>query len=202
MTRICGLVIAAGESTRMGGFPKPLLYIGGLTFVEKICSVQQQANVPDTVVIVGYEHEEVTKRVELAEADIVVNRAYQRGMLSSIQTGVRHIDERDFDALLLWPVDYPVVTAHIVQRLVGTFNDEPSSDIVVPTVQGERGHPALFAASTYDPLLNAPHDQGAKAVVYADDTQVTEVEVDDQRIHVDIDTPAEYWTAVKQYTDR
>lgn len=202
MTAICGLVVAAGESTRMGGFPKPLLYIDQIPFVEKICAVQRQANVADTVVVLGYEHEEVSKRVDLAGADVVLNREYRRGMLSSIQAGVRHIHTDNFDGLLLWPVDYPVVTPRIVRQIVDAFREHPRTDLVVPTVQGDRGHPALFAASTFDPLLEAPHDQGAKAVVYADDTDVTEVEVGDRRIHIDIDTPEEYWSAVKQYTER
>lgn len=200
MSRICGLVIAAGKSTRMGGFPKPLLQINGRSFVEEICSVLRCTSVTDTVVVVGYEHEEVTNRVELDSADVVVNPDYERGMLSSIQAGVQHIDGGGFDALLLWPVDYPVVTADIVDRLVDDFRTDPAPDIVVPTVQGDRGHPALFAASTFDRLMEAPHDQGARAVVYADDTTVTDVAVDDRRIHVDIDTPAEYWAAVKRYT--
>lgn len=202
MTRICGLIIGAGKSTRMGGFPKPLLHMSGVTFVEKICSVLRQSTVAKSAVVLGHEYDEITKRVELDEVAVIRNREYERGMLSSIQTGVQHIMGEDYDALLLWPVDFPVVTTGIVDRITDRFHDEPHSDVVVPTVKGDRGHPALFAASTFDALLDAPPDRGAKAVVYADGTDVSEVEVDDKRIHVDIDTPEEYWTAVKEYTAR
>lgn len=185
----------------MGGFPKPLLHIDGTSFVERTSSVLRDAGVTETVVVLGYEHEEVTDRVTFDEVDLVINREFDRGMLSSVQSGVERIQGKDVAALLLWPVDFAVVTVRIVERLLEAFEERPDSDVVVPTVDGDRGHPALFAASTFDPLLTAPDERGAKAVVYAEDTEVREVEVGDRRIHVDIDTPEEYWTAVKRYTE-
>lgn len=195
MEDIRGLVVAAGLSTRMGGFPKPLLHLNGEMFVERILAALADGGVSERIVVLGYEHEVVSARADLGDARVVVNPDYEDGMLSSVQRGIRACE--DADGLLLWPVDYPLVPSTVVERLRDAFNG--GADVFQPTVDGERGHPVLFAASTFEGLLDAPEDEGARAVVYDEETDVREVPVDDARILVDIDTPEEYWDAVKRY---
>lgn len=209
---VTGMVLAAGLSTRMGGFPKPLLHIDGDRFVERIVDTLDAAGA-SSVVVLGYEHEEVLDRADLAGADWRVNDDYESGMLSSVQCGVRYAQERAADGALLWPVDFPLPPAAVVSRLIerldgaresgtgrGDGSDVDEPDVVVPVADGHRGHPALFARSTFEKLLDAPPDEGARAVVYDDATTVAEVPCDDRRVLVDIDTPAEYWDAVKTYS--
>lgn len=193
-----GLVTAAGRSTRFGGFPKPLLRFGSDRFVERIIKQYSEAGVADCLVVLGYEAAIVKKRANLDHATVVVNDAYEKGMLSSVQVGVRYAGERDLSGLFLWPVDYPCAPAAVVEELWEAFRAS-GADIVVPTANGERGHPALFASSTFDALLSAPETEGARAVVYDDTTVVEEVPTKDPRILVDIDTPNEYWDAIKRY---
>lgn len=196
--RVSGLVLAAGESTRMGGFPKPLLHADGQRFVERILGTLADAGVEDRVVVVGHEADAVRERADLSGARVVHNADYESGMLSSVQAGVRSVDEAGSDALLLWPVDFPFPPASVVRELVDVFRAE-RPDVAIPTADGERGHPALFAGTTFEALLSAPPDEGARAVVYADRTDVREVPADDDRVFVDVDTPEEYWAAVKRY---
>lgn len=195
MSDLRGLIIGAGLSTRMGGFPKPLLHADGDRFVERILATLAAGGVDDSVVVLGHEHEEVRARAALGEAEVVVNEDYEEGMLSSVRTGVRA--GRGSDGLLLWPVDYPFASASVVERLRGAFDGD--ADVLQPTVDGERGHPVLFAASVFDALLDAPDDEGARAVVYDEDTDVREVAVEDEGILADVDTPEEYWAAVRRH---
>lgn len=198
--RLVGLVTAAGKSTRMGGFPKPLLSFDGERFVERLVGTYRAAGVDDVVVVLGHEAEAVHARADLSGATVVRNDDYEEGMLSSVRAGVRVATARDADGLFLSPVDYPLIPESAVETLLEAFaGDAADADVVHPTVDGERGHPPLFAASTFEALLSAPEDEGARAVVYADDTDTRDVEVGDKRVFVDIDTPAEYWDAVKRY---
>lgn len=192
---LVGVVIAAGKSTRMGGFPKPLLHADGDRFVERVLATLADAGVDDRVVVLGHEHEAVRERARFGDARILVNDEYERGMLSSVQVGVRAAG--DAEGLFLWPVDFPFAPARAVRRLGEAFDGD--ADVVQPTVDGERGHPVLFAASTFEALLSAPEDEGARAVVYDEETDVAEVPVDDERVLVDVDTPSEYWRAVRRY---
>lgn len=198
--RFVGLITAAGLSTRMGGFPKPLLHIDDQRFVERLVSTYQQAGVDDVVVVLGHEADEVSARADLSDAIVVENDRYEEGMLSSVRAGVRKARDLEADGMFLSPVDYPLIPATVVERLLDAYREAPEADIVHPTTDGGRGHPPLFAASTFDALLAAPEDEGARAVVYADDTDTREVAVDDERIFVDVDTPEEYWDAVKRFT--
>lgn len=197
---LLGLIIAAGESTRMGGFPKPLLTIGRQRFVERLIEQYDRAGV-EPVVVLGYEADEVRARVELGGATVIENDRYERGMLSSVRTGVREARRRNADGVMLSPVDHPLIPADVIRSVAKAFAVEGSADVIQPTTDGDRGHPPLFAASTFDALLHDPatESEGARAVVYADDTDTRELNVDDERVFVDIDTPAEYWRAMKTY---
>jgi molybdenum cofactor cytidylyltransferase len=199
---LVGLITAAGKSTRIGGFPKPLLTVGRQRFVERLIEQYHEAGVADVVVVVGYEADEVRARADLSGATVVENERYEAGMLSSVRAGVREAQGRDADGLLLSPVDYPLIPATVVRTVADAFAAHPDADVLQPTVDGERGHPPLFAASTYDALLHDPatEEDGARAVVYADDTDTREVPVGDERVFVDVDTPAEYWDAIKTFT--
>lgn len=193
-----GIVTAAGKSTRMGGFPKPLLWYGSEYFAERILGVLEKAGIDDRLVVLGHEADIVQERLSQNGATIHVNPSYESGMLSSVQVGVERAIANDREGMFLWPVDFPCVPAEVLTSMWTTY-ERKQPDVVVPTCGGERGHPALFAASTFDPLLNAPETEGARAVVYAAETDVEEVDVQDPRVLVDIDTPEEYWDAVKRY---
>lgn len=201
MAELLGLVTAAGESTRMGGFPKPLLTVDDQRFVERLIATYRAAGVADVVVVLGHEAAEVEARADLSGATVVRNDDYESGMLSSVRAGVREAQSAGADGLFLSPVDYPLIPSTAVERLTEAFEGpHADADVIHPTVDGERGHPPLFAASSFDALLAAPDDEGARAVVYDPATDVADVDVGDERIFVDIDTPAEYWRAVKRFS--
>lgn len=193
-----GLVVAAGKSTRMGGFPKPLLTFDGNRFIEGILAQYTEAGIDEQLVVLGHEAETVTNAIEWGNTSILVNPDYESGMLSSVQLGVSEAKARNCDGVFLWPTDFACVPAAIITKLM-TATAETNADVVLPAYNGERGHPALFTESTFDDLLTAPDDEGARAVVYDPETSVAEYQTDDPRVLVDIDTPEEYWDAVKRY---
>ncbi|QCC47139.1 nucleotidyltransferase family protein [Halobellus limi] len=189
-------VTAAGESTRMGGFPKPLLTFDGRRFVERLVDTYARVGV-EPVVVLGHEASEVRARADLSDATVRENPAYERGMLSSVRVAVEYARQRDANGVLLNPVDCPLTPPAVVETVAAAA--EAGGDVLVPTADGGRGHPPLFAASAFDALLDAPDDRGARAVVRADDTDTREVPVNDERIFADVDTPGEYWDLVKRY---
>ena len=199
---LVGVIAAAGKSTRMGGFPKPLLTVDRQRFVERLIDQYREAGVDDVVVVLGYEADEVRSRADLSGATVVENPRYESGMLSSVRAGVREAQAREADGLLLSPVDYPFIPVHAITAVIDAFAADRSADVIQPTTDGEAGHPPLFAASTFDALLHDPatEESGARAVVYAEETDSRALPVDDERIFVDVDTPAEYWDAIKNYS--
>jgi len=186
---IHALVLAAGESRRMG-MPKPLLRFGGTTFLGRILSVLQRADVAGITVVLGARAEMVRALVDLSAVNVVVNEDYPQGQLSSLIKGLKSLPE-DADAMLLCLVDHPFITTEIVDQIVGAFR-ETHEPIVVPVFEGRRGHPALFARSLFDELANAPPDKGARHVVSSNEDKTLEVNVRDRAVLMSIDTPQDY----------
>jgi molybdenum cofactor cytidylyltransferase len=186
---IHAIVLAAGESRRMGK-PKPLLRFGDTTFLERILFVLRRSDVGGTTVVLGARADVIRASVDLSGTNVVLNEDYVQGQLSSLIKGLKSLPP-DTDAMLLCLVDHPFVTTDIVNRLIGTFRGT-GRPIVLPVFNGRRGHPALFARSLFQELVDAPPDRGARHVVSSHEDGVLEVDVPDRAVLTTIDTPEDY----------
>ena len=186
---INAIVLAAGESRRMGK-PKPLLRFGEKTFLEQIISVLRLSDVDRITVVLGTEAGTIQRSIDLSGMDIVINKDYRKGQLSSLTAGLKNAPPQT-DAILVCLVDNPFITATIVNQIVATFR-ETNSPIVVPVFNGKRGHPVLFSRSLFKELINAPAEEGARHVVYSNEDKVVEIRTSDGNIVVGIDTPEDY----------
>jgi molybdenum cofactor cytidylyltransferase len=193
---IVAVILSAGESSRMGR-PKALLPIDGETFIERIVGALTRTRVGKIVVVLGHDAEAMKGRIEQLPVAIYINPDYKSGQLSSLQTAVRRLQtDESCDGLLVHLVDHPYIDSALVDLMIERFYDSKKL-IVLPRYQGKRGHPVLFSRALFAELLNAPLDQGAKAVVNAHRDETLEVETDDPGITVDIDTPELFRQHVK-----
>ena len=193
---IAAVVLSAGESSRMGR-PKALLPIDGQTFIERIVGALKRGGLERIVVVLGFDAEEMRKEIEHLPVEIVVNPAYQRGQLSSLQSALRHLaGATNCDGVMVHLVDHPYVDAKLIDLMLRRFS-ETKSLIVVPRHQGKRGHPVIFSRALFSELLNAPMAEGAKAVVNAHRDETLEIDTEDVGITLDIDTPELYRQYVK-----
>ncbi|MHC4149239.1 MAG: nucleotidyltransferase family protein [Planctomycetota bacterium] len=186
---INAVILAAGLSERMGK-PKPLLKFKDKTFLEQIISVLKTSDVDAVTVVLGAQAETIKKSADLSGTNIVINKDYKKGQLSSLIAAIKNTPEQT-EAILLCLVDCPFITKDLVNSIITKFN-QTKSPIVVPVFNKERGHPTLFAGSLFDQLLNAPQDQGARYVLYSNQDKVTELETPDPGARISIDTPADY----------
>lgn len=179
---IGAIVLAAGASSRMGVSKASLTTgPGGPTFLESIRDALREAGVRIVRVVVATEG--------APGEETVLNSDPSRGMLSSVQCGLRALPPV-VDAVLVWPVDHPFVTAATVTALIDSFLSA-RPPIVVPTFGGRRGHPVLFAWRVVPELLAADLNAGARAVVHAHPERL-DLAVGDPGIVADIDTPEDY----------
>lgn len=193
---IVAVVLSAGESSRMGR-PKALLPIDGQTFVERIVSALKLGGIERVVVVLGFNADEMRRQIEHLPVEIVVNADYKLGQLSSLQAAVRHLAaDGNCAGMMVHLVDHPYIDPRLVRLMLERFDDSRYS-IVVPRHRGKRGHPVIFSRRLFSELLNAPMDEGAKAVVNAHRADTLEIEVEDVGITLDIDTPELYRQHVK-----
>ena len=188
---IVAVILSAGESSRMGR-PKALLPIEGQKFIERIIGVLGQSRVGRTIVVLGHHAAQLRGQIEHLPVEVVINPDYHKGQLSSLQAAIRHIKNDDrCDGMLVHLVDHPFIDAALVEALIQGFY-QTRKLIVVPRYLGKRGHPVIFSRDVFEELLNAPVDQGAKAVVNAHRRETLEIEWQDEGITLDIDTPELY----------
>ena len=179
------------------GRPKALLPIEGQTFIERIVTALKQSGLERIVVVLGFDADEMRREIGHLPVEIVVNPDYQLGQLSSLQVAIRHLaSDPNCDGMMVHLVDHPYIDAELVGVLMRGFNDSKKL-IVVPRHQGKRGHPVIFSRALFGELLNAPMDEGAKAVVNAHRDQTLEFDTEDVGITLDIDTPELYRRHVK-----
>ena len=197
---IAAVVLAAGESSRMGR-PKALLPIDGVRFIEKIVSSFQSTKVGKILVVLGHNAEEMRQKIADLPVLIVVNNEYKKGQLSSLVAAIRDIQAQqssaELDGILVHLVDHPYVNPILVDVMIDRFY-ESKKLIVVPRYHGRRGHPVIFSRSLFSELQDTPLDQGAKAVVHAHQKDTLEIDTEDEGVTIDIDTPEEYRQFVKE----
>jgi molybdenum cofactor cytidylyltransferase len=193
---ISGIILAAGESRRMGS-AKALLQYEGQTFIGRICSAFLSAGVDELVVVLGVRAEEIARALPPHPfVRTVINHRYFQGQLSSLMVGIGALSP-DSEAAVVNLVDHPLVSTETIHALISSFRTEPIP-ILIASYQGKRGHPVIFSSQLYGEILAAPLDRGAKVVVRKDPKRVREIPLNDPGILADIDTPQDYARYVGQ----
>ncbi len=185
---LAAVILAAGESRRMGA-PKALLTLQAQTFVERLIQATRHPRVGITRVVLGADAETIRAKLPAIEpAAIVVNPEWRMGQLSSIHAAIRSLPAGQTEGLILCPVDHPLISAKLVAQLIDGF-DAGGTQIIVPAYRGRRGHPVIFRATLYEELLAAPHEIGARQVVWTHAEDVKEVSTEEEAVVLNLDDP-------------
>jgi molybdenum cofactor cytidylyltransferase len=187
---IAGLVLAAGESTRMGQ-DKALLTYRGRTFLETIVSTLSEGGIERIVVVLGHHAEEIRQKTRLEGVEVIVNAQYQLGQTSSLQAGLARLDGQEIEAALLCLVDHPAVSPETVRALAKAFQP-PFPAVIIPTFRGQRGHPVLISRGLFRELLSLGEGVGANTVIRKYLRTAGLLEVNDGGVVTDIDDREAY----------
>ena len=200
---LSAIVLAAGESTRMGT-PKALLADpDGRPFVARIVRAFAEAGVTDAVVVTGMQHDAIVAAVTADQPPAMPRFARNldpaRGPLSSLWVGLDAVLPSHPDGVLMTLVDVPMVRPVTIEAVVEAWR-RTGAPVVRPAVGDRHGHPVLFDRSVFDELRRAPLALGAKAVVRAYLERLVNVAVEDEGCLVDIDTPDDYSAMLRKTT--
>ena len=192
---LAAIILAAGDSRRMGT-PKALLPDpDGRPFVARLVRSFSAAGIDEIVVVTGAMHPAIVDAIAAdsppARPLCVRNPDPSRGQLSSLWAGLEAAIRSDIEGVLVTPVDIPMIRTATIRQVVDAWV-RTHAPIVRPVVGERHGHPVLFDRVTFDALREAPLTEGARVVVHANADRVVNVAVDDEGCLVDIDTPADY----------
>ena len=195
---ICGLVLAAGLSRRMGEF-KPLLPFRGKTLIENTIDSILSSGAHQVVVVTGHRAGELEPILEERYGDRVIiarNADFvSTDMLHSIRVGCRAMPE--CGAFFLLPGDMPVVSENTFRRVL-TQRDGTLS-VIFPTLDGYRKHPPLVDSRLIPEILNFSGDGGLRQFWKEQDHVIRTVSVDDAGVLVDLDTREDYCKCKEKY---
>jgi molybdenum cofactor cytidylyltransferase len=186
--RIAALVLAAGQSRRMGARNKLLATIDGVPMVARVVDAALCSVDAGVYVVTGHQHAQVTRALAERDVTVVHNPRYAEGLSTSLAEGLAALGD-DVDAALVCLGDMPRVTRAHIEKLIAAFDPQEGRAICVPLWQGQRGHPILWARQFFAEMRAIKGDVGARHLLgeYADVT--CEVPVSDDGVLIDVDSP-------------
>jgi molybdenum cofactor cytidylyltransferase len=191
---LAAVILAAGDSSRMGAPKAALLTPDGDSFVARIVRTLREAHVDDLVIVTGRHHDAVIDaltRDGLSTLRIVRNPDPSRGQLSSLLAGMDAVVTPYTEAVMMTLVDVPLVRVATVTAVIDEWR-RSRAPIVRPAIGDRHGHPVIFDRAVLDEIRRAPLDAGAKSVVRAHEHEIVNVPVDDEGCVRDVDTPSDY----------
>ena len=196
-TGLYGVILAAGQSTRMGRdkallpWPKASQNQEGTLLSAAISCFRNHCDL--VFVIAGTNAENVRGTVYRNGADILVNPDPDRGQFSSLRIGLQEVLNRGRDGAMVTLVDRPPLRADTLAVVVEAFRNR-SNNIwaVIPEFAGKHGHPIVIGREMIEAFLRAPANSNAREVEHAHQPHVRYVPVNDSLVITNVDTPQDY----------
>ena len=192
--RIGAVLLAAGQSRRMGGPNKLLVEIPGSSpgtgtpMVARVAQRLLASRARPIIAVLGHRADEVDAALGPLPVERIRNPDYAQGLSTSLKRGLAALPG-DLDGALVCLGDMPLVGGRHLDRLIAAFNPLEGRAIIVPTRHGKRGNPVLWASRSFAEMGQLAGDVGARHLIGEYSEFVAEIEMRDDAVLVDIDTP-------------
>ena len=187
--KITALILAAGQSSRMGAL-KPKLEIENKSTILWVIEAFQKAGIEDVRVIVGYHSEAIRKVLSETNVKIIENRAPEKGMFSSVKVGIASL-ESDTEGILLIPADIPMIRSQTIEKILRAHVMYPEK-IIFPSFLGQKGHPPFIEKACFKAILEAHEDMNLRQILEQFKESWLDLPCADNGIVMDMDTYADY----------
>jgi molybdenum cofactor cytidylyltransferase len=189
MKGIVAIVLAAGESKRMG-LPKMLLDFGGKTMIERVIENVFCPEIENVVVVLGAYRNEIKEKLGNYSVLLSFNEKYHDGMLSSVQCGIRSVPV-DTEAVLIFQGDQPFIKSGIITQLTQAYRLS-GKGIIMPVCEGKRGHPLMIDKRYFSLIDTLDSSEGLRSLAGLFPEDVLTVETGESGILRDFDTIEDY----------
>jgi molybdenum cofactor cytidylyltransferase len=185
---IGALLLAAGQSRRMGKANKMLVEINGTPMVVHAARALIASGTAPIIVVLGHEPAAVEAALKGLPVTFVRNPEYADGLSTSLKAGLAALPDRCNGAVIALG-DMPEVTAADIESLIDAFDPVTGHTICVPTHHSKRGNPVLWGRRYFAEMAGVSGDVGARHLIDENADQVVEVPRDNPGILIDLDTP-------------
>ena len=188
---VAGILLAAGESTRMGQL-KALLPWRGTTLLQSQLREMAAAGLSPLVVVLGHRAEELRALLP-AGVSVALNARYREGKSTSIVTGVGALPA-GAEAAVIVAVDQP--TEADILRQLAAFE----GSIVLPSINQRRGHPTRFDTSVFPELRAITEErEGLREVMTRHEADIRYLSVDNDIVRANLNSPDDYQAAYARW---
>ncbi len=187
--RLATIILAAGQSKRMGSISKLLMRIEDRPMIQRVVDVAIEAGSSDIYVVTGFERDRIESRMSGYSVNFVHNESFRAVMGTTIAEGVKGIFDQGFEGAMILLGDLPYLRADTVIAVAESFVEHEGRKIVIPKYQGNPGHPVVFPKAFFNELTQLSGDRGARAVYARHQSSVARIEVEDPGATRDLDTP-------------
>jgi molybdenum cofactor cytidylyltransferase len=192
-----GIILAAGKSRRMGT-NKLLLPFHGKPLLQHVIDTAHYSSLSPIILVLGADREAIRSQINPGDVRIIENNDFAQGYGTSLQAGLNALNSPCAGAMFLLG-DQPLVTIATIEKLISAFLSEPER-WVAPCLHGQRGNPVITPSSWFDRIYSLNGDVGPRAHLQDPAAHLKLVEVEDEGVIFDIDSPEDY-KRLKNCTD-
>ena len=188
---ISAILLAAGQSKRMGGDNKLIKKYNKKYLINHIIGTLIKSKVNKIIVVLGFQKSKVRKIiVKNKKINFVFNKNYKSGMASSIKTGLKRISEKSIGFLIV-QADMPLISKKIIDSLCYAIRNS-NKEIVVPIYKRKMGNPIGFKRSMTRILNKTSGDSGAKKIILRNKKKLGLIKVNSKSIFKDFNTKRDF----------
>ena len=181
------VLLAAGLSSRMGETNKLLLSIQGEALIRRTTKLLLSYGMQEVVVVLGHQADKVATEIADLPVKTVVNQNYTNGQMTSVHAGLGTLSE-DTDGVMICLSDLVLLTLKDIREIHSAYT-ESSTEILVPTFNGERGNPIIFSPQQRQAILSGERNLGCRKLISKNPELVTVFEAKTDHVTFDLDTP-------------
>ncbi|GLR18031.1 nucleotidyltransferase family protein [Portibacter lacus] len=185
---VSGILLAAGNSTRMGDANKLLLPIKGEPLFVKMVRAMEHSNLDELIVVLGHDYKQMIPHCNSNALKLAINGNHLEGQTSSIKAGMQLINPSS-NAVMICLADMPLITSDHLNKLLTVSNHQ---NIFRPMHNGRPGNPTIFPKSLFNELLDCKNPNGCKEVINTNADLLKIYDTEDPAYFSDMDTPEEY----------
>lgn len=190
MTTFAAILLAAGESRRMGAVNKLALAINGVPLVRHTALTLLALGLSEVVVVSGYRAETTRDLLRGLPVRLTHNARYSEGQMSSVHRGLEVL-QRDCDGVFVCLADQPLVEVEDLRGIRRAFAARPDK-VLVPTFEGRRGNPIVLPHAQRGAILAGDRNLGCRRLIEKHPGLVQPFEMANDHCVFDLDTPAAY----------
>lgn len=189
--KVSAILLAAGESRRMGDINKITLDVAGIPLLRRTAMTLLKASLTELVVVLGHQADQARSVLEGLPLRTVENPDYAQGQMTSVYLGMQSLQQR-CDGVMICLSDQPLLETADVDMLIRAYVEQCPRSVLVPTYQGRRGNPILLAWQHRETILAGERNLGCKRLIENNPSLVWPFAMGNDHCVFDLDTPEDY----------